>query len=1255
MPLLQLVQQPAAGAAAVGRPAKQLRAPQQQDVCSLLVRVLLRVARGQALNLETVKCAWRELSFSHVFQAHPHATSMDQHVQLLYAAALERLLDPIPPSAVTRALQPLRAQHEQAAAAAAEAEQQQLEEQQQHEAHLQHLLLQDITGQSSERGGLEPGSDSGLEEAAAAAIAAVLPPMPLDAPFPLPRAAAGLPGLPASPQLDILPGAAAAADGAALPTPALAEPGVAVGPESTEQLAALPPAAAAAAAQQPPAAIPAGVGTMHAHGLASRPGSSDELPGFSQQPLPGPQNGVRTVAAPGAAAAAAAGPNAAPLAAEGLDLESLMLSFEGDHQQQHVQHPAQQQTELQAPPAAAPAAAAGGADNAPGDPVPCSCAPLAAPTTTGPWHLPGSSGPGPAALSFHDGLPFPMPIPLLPAPAGLPPLARLVQPQPQPSQQQMELPPLPTEQELAWLKQHSLELQAAALLVLFCIHAAQPPLPFPGLRSVGEAAAAAPAPPQLGASATGSQPVEAVAHGRGGGGSVKIYLSAEHQAAVLALVPQLPDSCPEALQALRQLRGCGALVMGSHRRLAVLPVDAVSGGAEGLAPGLFHGIHGEELSVMREVRYQLNSSLRGLGTSGLGQRCGEYQDKLAVMWGAVAAAAPAGRRQGGDREPLESIADLRVGSMLHEFTERKHAHLQLLLQHGRSGTARLLQQASHAAQRGPLTMAARAAAARVEPEQRRRGQRHRDFKQKQQQRRLAQQAAAPGQAGQEAGGALLEAAAAPAGGGAALAGSAGAFSTASDRKRQAKQRLERERIPRKARARAKGAGGAAGGGAAAGGYRGIITQVEQREQQRQQDIRRRQDAWRLQAGLPALPGPQDAPAANGGGYGGGAFEAAYGDSDGAEDVSEAVDFSDMPDDLPDMHDWRSAPAAFGTSQHGGTTAGLTAGAGSQDDSGDRSESESESGSESGSESEQQHAQQQARQRAQQQQQAQRPRAGGADWDEAGGATEATVQQPAVATARSSRSAAAAATAAKSKAAGVQTRAGMASRGSAAAAAEQPSARRRQAAKPPRQPAAAGPQPSLPRPPAEQASGRARGKRRAAASSTAGAGAADAAGVRDSEASAAAPPAKRPRQQRAAAKPSAMAVQGKGSGKRQQGADPAAAAAAAAAARLAAAEDEDYDAAGGEALTSSAADAASADVPSGGAAVQQQQAQQAQEQQVVQQEETQQARRKPGGPRKVPEQPGRADLDQELLALEVQARELAAALALAEEADSSDDE
>lgn len=69
MPLAQLVQQPAAAAAPLAkRPPRRHRAPQQQDVCSLLVRVLLRLSRGEQLTLETVKAAWRELSFSFVFE-----------------------------------------------------------------------------------------------------------------------------------------------------------------------------------------------------------------------------------------------------------------------------------------------------------------------------------------------------------------------------------------------------------------------------------------------------------------------------------------------------------------------------------------------------------------------------------------------------------------------------------------------------------------------------------------------------------------------------------------------------------------------------------------------------------------------------------------------------------------------------------------------------------------------------------------------------------------------------------------------------------------------------------------------------------------------------------------------------------------------------------------------------------------------------------------------------------------------------------
>lgn len=72
MPLAQLVQ----AAAASGRPPKRprQRAPQQQDVCTLLVHVLLRVQQGRPLCLETVKATWRELAFSHVFEVRRQGT-----------------------------------------------------------------------------------------------------------------------------------------------------------------------------------------------------------------------------------------------------------------------------------------------------------------------------------------------------------------------------------------------------------------------------------------------------------------------------------------------------------------------------------------------------------------------------------------------------------------------------------------------------------------------------------------------------------------------------------------------------------------------------------------------------------------------------------------------------------------------------------------------------------------------------------------------------------------------------------------------------------------------------------------------------------------------------------------------------------------------------------------------------------------------------------------------------------------------------
>lgn len=72
MPLAELLVAPPPGAAAAAsggakRPGPP-RAPQAQDVCTLLTRVLLAVQQGAPLCLDTVKQAWRELSFSHVFE-----------------------------------------------------------------------------------------------------------------------------------------------------------------------------------------------------------------------------------------------------------------------------------------------------------------------------------------------------------------------------------------------------------------------------------------------------------------------------------------------------------------------------------------------------------------------------------------------------------------------------------------------------------------------------------------------------------------------------------------------------------------------------------------------------------------------------------------------------------------------------------------------------------------------------------------------------------------------------------------------------------------------------------------------------------------------------------------------------------------------------------------------------------------------------------------------------------------------------------
>lgn len=76
MPLVQLLSAPGGGAASGTAKPKEPkepppRAPQAQDVSTLLVHVLLAVQQGAPLCLATVKAAWRQLAFSHVFEVRP--------------------------------------------------------------------------------------------------------------------------------------------------------------------------------------------------------------------------------------------------------------------------------------------------------------------------------------------------------------------------------------------------------------------------------------------------------------------------------------------------------------------------------------------------------------------------------------------------------------------------------------------------------------------------------------------------------------------------------------------------------------------------------------------------------------------------------------------------------------------------------------------------------------------------------------------------------------------------------------------------------------------------------------------------------------------------------------------------------------------------------------------------------------------------------------------------------------------------------
>ena len=258
-------------------------------------------------------------------------------------------------------------------------------------------------------------------------------------------------------------------------------------------------------------------------------------------------------------------------------------------------------------------------------------------------------GGGSSSLGVAGGLgPAPMPGSQVPAP--LPPELHLLPPQPQvvmrfgrawlqqprlcgPEewarhllQQQLELQQQQRLLLVQQLSSQSLELQAGALLALFALYFAQPDLrptttvgaaqvPM-GLGAAGGAANRAAGSDEGTGEGQGegaAQQVDNAGSGggsgsgggtgagapgegageRGGGGSrrrgssgdgkVRIYLTAEHRAALLAVLPRLQDAgLLDAVAAVRQLWAAMAFALGSTRRPVALPADA-AGGPEWLA------------------------------------------------------------------------------------------------------------------------------------------------------------------------------------------------------------------------------------------------------------------------------------------------------------------------------------------------------------------------------------------------------------------------------------------------------------------------------------------------------------------------------------------------------------------------------------------------------------------------------------------------------------------------------------------------
>eukprot|EP00887_Chlorella_sp_A99_P000114 scaffold16.g114.t1 len=621
-----------------GSRSSKLHYAWQRDLAGLLVRFLLRVHAGAPAGLATLKEVWRQLHFSQIFEASTPTLPLDHCIELLYAAAADRLLAPLPQAVVEEVVQEVETQQRREAQEE-EAQQLRRESLRQQEQQQEEVQQQQQQGQQQQQ--------RQRDEEAALDLEGLLPLSPPAAagrqhgeggPFQLPATGRGVA------ELDVALAELLEAGAGEVAGDSIAALGVAGGgPAATAALAA------AAAEGLEAAGLGGGLGDAAADALLAGV-AADRAAAAAVLAASGPSAAAaqRAEAAPAAAVeprAATERAAAAAVSAHDAELEALLLGEHGPTSPSKQRAPpgaerlAPQQAH--AAPVAALVAAAEAAARA--------AAAAAASQAGGAWPVKYLRG---ASAASH---------------------ARKLAQQAAVAAQRHAPEQLAHEHLLQQLASHSLELQAGAVLVLHALYFAQPGLEATTLiaqaqvpqkrPSTDGGAQARPTSPRQGAATAAGTETKTKA-------KVKIYLSTQHQEALLALLPRLQAAgLRDAAAAARALWAARAFALGCSRKPAALPAEA-AGGPERLAGmGLANlggnaGLRLEELAAEREVRFHLASTLPGLGTAYLAPLYQEYEASREQLWALLG--------EGGQRP--ESIADLRLGALLHELVELKHIH-----------------------------------------------------------------------------------------------------------------------------------------------------------------------------------------------------------------------------------------------------------------------------------------------------------------------------------------------------------------------------------------------------------------------------------------------------------------------------------------------------------------------------------------------------------------------------------------------------